>query len=184
MKKFNYDDYISHSYFKYKVENVDKNIHIDWSIKNDSNNISNGFLLREKNGCNYIMCDLNLQNNLPILNLVFRPSNIEITPEDTLSFYLKDNILIELHASKQTEFFKNKKCNTYYLSGEVLDLLKEMPIQRIVINSHKIGSIDLKSRVIGRRAFNIYIEIYNRILEVNTKLINTIPEKLECSVAK
>lgn len=30
MKKFNYDDYISHSYFKFKVENVDKNIHIDY----------------------------------------------------------------------------------------------------------------------------------------------------------
>lgn len=163
MRKFDYSGYINHTYFTYKVSNIDGYFYIDWNIKNITDSISKGFLLRETNGCNFVLCDLNFIHNRPILNLVFKPNNIDACSEDKLCFWLKNNKLIELNVSRSKEI-KKKICNTYVLTKEVIELLIDNPIIKIGVKS-KAGYIYLITRVAGNRPFNVFMEVYNSIIK-------------------
>lgn len=171
--------------FQYRIEKMNHSKIIIWDIIEDynHNNKRPGFLLRESKGYNFLLIDLNIYNNYPVINIIFKPKNLRIGSDNNLCFRFLDSKIIEIQSDGNHIYNQNKNILRFPLSKEALNSLTNNGLSSIYIeSSDKTNKTTFKSCTLKKtkrfESFTMYATIYDYILK-KLGLYDSIPNMLD-----
>ena len=166
--------------FRSNIENENSNKTIVWEINDviySDKPPRQGFLFRETYGCNFILLNINIYENKPVIYLTFNPKNIKIELQCILYFKFEDAFIIELHNGEYGILSPRKALYKYYISKEVINTFLNKSLESIYIIDNNTNITHFSSAL--NYPFSAYAYIYKEILKETLNIFSNIPQTID-----